>query len=382
MNDEQDAQTTDKEVETKIKDAKIVRRIVLIVISTIVVLLTIGIFSVYSYVTSALKPVDPDSDEIVVISIPLGSSTSQIANILEENNLIKDSRIFKLYLKFKNEASFQAGDNYELSPAQTMNEIIEELQTGVIIAEAEHVITIPEGLNLEQIAEIYSARFEFTKDEFMEKTTDEDYLNELMEKYSNTLSDKILNKELIRPLEGYLFAGTYDIFEKEPSVESIIDMMIARTSTILNSLISEIEQSPFDIHEVITMASIIEGEAKFNEDRPKVAQVYLNRLNNNMRLQSDITVRYGLPHKAIITYDDLEIDTPYNTYLNDGLPIGPINSPSNESISAVLFPEGEEFDKLYYFSRPNGETFYSNTLEEHNRVIDRYRHEWYDLEDE
>src|SRR5690625_1730886 len=187
------------------------------------------------------------------------------------------------------------------------------------------------------------------------------------------------------PLEGYLFAGTYEIFEEEPTTKSIINMMVDRTNSIFQAQVGLIEESGFTVHEILTLASVIERESKFPEDRPKVSQVYLNRIENGMKLQSDITAFYGLKnikHKAVVTYEDVEVTTPYNTYVIDGLPVGPIDSPSEESINAVLEPEGEEFTKLYYFSGPNGETFYSDTLEEHNSIRDEYRHEWYELENE
>lgn len=159
--------------------------------------------------------------------------------------------------------------------------------------------------------------------------------------------------------------------------------MVERTDDILKSREEQVAASGLTIHEILTLASVIERESKFSEDRPKVAQVYFNRINNNMKLQSDITAFYGLKnlkHKAVVTYEDVEVNTPYNTYVIDGLPIGPIDSPGEESIDGVLNPEGEDFTKLYYFSRPNGETFYSDTLEEHNKIKEKYRHEWYELE--
>lgn len=380
MNDEKIPTNQENEVESKRKDDTTVRRIVLIVITTIIILSTIGVFSVYSYVKSSLGPVDEENKEVIAVNIPLGSSSSQIAEILEDSNLIKDARIFKLYLKFKNAAEFQAGE-YELTPSYSIDEIIEELQTGKIMEEALFAVTIPEGKNLEQIAEIFSKRFEYIKEEdFIKKTEDKDFLNEMKTKYPTLITEEIFNKDIMYPLEGYLFAGTYDFFEEEPTISEIIDMMLARTNAIINSFTDEMETSEFNVHELLTLSSVIEREAKFPEDRPKVSQVYINRLNEGMRLQSDITAFYGIDHKALATYDDIEIDTPYNTYVIDGLPVGPINSPSNESISAVMQPEGEEFTQIYYFSRPNGETFYSSTLDEHNEVKKQYRQEWYDLE--
>ena len=378
---EKESMKIENNLQQKVNDAKIVRKIVFITLTSFIAIFTIGIISGYFYIKSALGAVDPDSDEQIEVEIPLGSSTTDIADILEEHGLIKNSDIFRMYIKFKNHTDFQAGE-YVLSPSLTLDEIIAELKSGVLMEEPLYRITIPEGKTVEQIAEIFANRLSFSEEEFLDAVHDEQFLQQLIEKYPDLLSNEILNDELYVPLEGYLFAGTYDIYEEDPSVESIIDMMVERTDLLMQSKIEEVNETDFTIHEILTLASVVERESKFSEDRPKVAQVYLNRLEKDMKLQSDITAFYGIEHKAVVTYEDIEIDTPYNTYVIDGLPIGPINSPSEEAIDAVLNPEGEDFSKLYYFSRPNGETFYSDTLEEHNRIRQEYRHEWYELEEE
>ena len=378
---EKESMKIENNLQQKANDAKIVRKIVFITLTSFIAIFTIGIISGYFYIKSALGAVDPDSDEQIEVEIPLGSSTTDIANILEEHGLIKNSDIFRMYIKFKNHTDFQAGE-YVLSPSLTLDEIIAELKSGVLMEEPLYRITIPEGKTVEEIAEIFANRLSFSEEEFLDAVHDEQFLQQLIEKYPDLLSNEILNDELYVPLEGYLFAGTYDIYEEDPSVESIIDMMVERTDLLMQSKIEEVNETDFTIHEILTLASVVERESKFSEDRPKVAQVYLNRLEKDMKLQSDITAFYGIEHKAVVTYEDIEIDTPYNTYVIDGLPIGPINSPSEEAIDAVLNPEGEDFSKLYYFSRPNGETFYSDTLEEHNRIRQEYRHEWYELEEE
>lgn len=363
------------------KDAKIVRKVVLFTISFLVLFFAITGIIAYSYIKSALGAVDPKSKEKIELEIPLGSSSSEIANILEEHNIIKDKRIFRFYIKLKNEVDFQAG-SYTLSPALTLSEIIQELQSGKVIEEPIYRVTIPEGKSLEEIAQIFSSKLSISADEFTEMADNQAFIGQLMEKYPVLLTDEILNKDIYVPLEGYLFAGTYDIFEEEPTVDELLTMMIDRTNEIFEEKAAEIEESEWTVHEILTLASIIERESKFPEDRPKVAQVYKNRLDTNMKLQSDITAFYGIKHKAVVTYEDIEVDTPYNTYVIDGLPVGPINSPSMEAIEAVFHPEGKEFEKLYYFSRPSGETFYSDTLEEHNRIKEQYRHEWYELEND
>lgn len=381
MKKEQNKEQIEQTISARASEARIVRKVVFYVITFLLLFFTVTIFLGYSYVKSALGPVDEDSKELIEVEIPLGSSSSDIAKILEENGIIKDARIFRFYIKFKNEVNFQAGQ-YTLSPAMSLEETVNELQTGKIIEEPIERVTIPEGKTIEEIAQIFSNKLSFSAEEFMEIVDDEDFIKQLMDQFPNLLTDEILNNEIYHPLEGYLFAGTYDIFDEDITAETVITMMIERTNEIMEERLDEIEESEFTIHEILTLASIIERESKFSEDRPKVSQVYLNRLKKNMKLQSDITAFYGLPHKAVVTYEDVEVKTPYNTYVIDGLPVGPISSPSLEAIEAVFHPEGEEFTKLYYFSRPSGETFYSDTLEEHNQIKQQYRHEWYELENE
>lgn len=366
---------------SNVSEAKVVRKYVFFIVSFLLLFFFITAFLLYSYVKSGLGAVDPDSEELIEVEIPIGSSSSEIAHLLEENGIINDARIFKVYIKFKNEVNFQAGQ-YTLSPNMTLEETINELQTGTFIEDPEERVTIPEGKSLEEIGALFAKKLSFDQEEFIEIANDEQVMQQLMEQFPTLLTDEILNDDLLNPLEGYLFAGTYDIYDKNITAEEVITMMIERTNDLVIEHEDAIEELDFSVHEVLTLASVIERESKFSEDRPKVSQVYINRLKEDMKLQSDITAFYGLQHKAVVTYDDVEIETPYNTYVIEGLPVGPISSPSLESFEAVLEPEGEEFTKLYYFSRPTGETFYSDTLEEHNDIKSEYRHEWYELENE
>lgn len=381
MKKEENKEQSNTERSMRASEAKVVRRVVFFVISFLLLFFIITGYMGYDYVKSALGAVDPDSEDLVEVEIPIGSSSTQIARILEENGIIKDARIFRFYIKFKNKLDFQAGQ-YKLSPKMTLKETIDELQTGKFIEEPIDRVTIPEGKTLEEIAQIFSKKLAFEEEEFIELANDEQFIEKQIDKFPSLLTGEILNKDILNPLEGYLFAGTYDIFDEEITVEEVITMMIERTNKLMEDNNEEISDADFSIHEILTLASVIERESKFSEDRPKVSQVYLNRLDQNMKLQSDITAFYGLQHKAVVTYEDVEVESPYNTYVIDGLPVGPINSPSTESIDAVLNPEGKEFTKLYYFSRPSGETFYADTLDEHNRIKGEYRHEWYELENE
>jgi UPF0755 protein len=131
---------------------------------------------------------------------------------------------------------------------------------------------------------------------------------------------------------------------------------------------------------LLTLSSVVEKESKFKEDRPKVAQVFYNRLHKGMKLESDITAAYGSgTHKVFMTNKDISTNTPYNTYKIKGLPIGPIDSPSKESFAATLNPAGAKFTALYFYARPNGQTFYSDTFSQHQKIINQYQKEWLQL---
>src|SRR5699024_6742904 len=369
-------------IEEIVNEAKTVRKIVFILLTALTVLFIAVIAFGFFYIKSTIEPVDKNSTEDIEIEIPLGSSTSNIATILKENDLIKNERVFQFYVKFKNYSDFQAGE-YILNQSMTMDDIANNLQTGTVQEEPLFRVTIPEGRNIEQIAEITSKKLKFTEEDFIRTVTDKSFIERMMDEYPSLITDEVLNDDLYMALEGYLFAGTYDIYDEAVTAEELITQMIDRTNDLVINELDAMDEKDFTIHEVLTLASVIERESKFEKDRPKVAQVYINRLDENMKLQSDITAFYGLKnieHKAVVTYDDIEVDTPYNTYVIDGLPVGPIASPSKEAIDAVLHPEGDDFTKLFYFSRPNGETFYADTLEEHNKIKEKYRQEWYDLE--
>lgn len=382
MTNKQDNDSYEDELETKQKEASIVRKIVFITLAICIAILFIGAISGFFYIKSALKPVDANSEEKIEIEVPLGSSSSDIAEMLENEGIIKNSTIFKFYLKFKNKPDFQAGD-YTLSPSLTFDGIIEELQSGKVVEEPVYRFTIPEGKAAEQIGQILSRQFDYTEEEYLDVLNDPDFIESLLEAYPDFLTKDITNDELIIPLEGYLYAGTYEIFEEDPTIESTIEMMVAQTNKVLQSEVEGIEDSDFTVHEILTLASIIERESKFEEDRPKVAQVFINRINEDMKLQSDITAAYAnREHKVLMTYDDIGTESPYNTYVQEGLPPGPISSPSLQSIQAVVNPEGKDFDELYFYARPSGETFYTHTLDEHTKIKEQYEHEWHELEEE
>ncbi|WLR49952.1 endolytic transglycosylase MltG [Bacillus tianshenii] len=355
-------------------EAKTVRKIVLAIVLTVGLLVVSGAVGGYFYISSALKPVNLESEKMIDVTIPIGSSTRSIANILEENGVIKDDKMFRYYIKFKNETGFQAGD-YVFSPSMKIDDIIAQLKTGKVMKQAELKVTIPEGKQLTEIAGILAKKTDHTKEEIMEKLDDRQYVKQLMKKYPSLLTDEILAGNVKHPLEGYLFPATYHFYEKKPSLEKIIEKMLGKTEAVLKAYEKDVSTKQYSVHEVMTMASLIEEEATEEVDREKISSVFYNRTEEGMPLQTDPTVLYSLgKHQVQITYDDLEVDSPYNTYQNAGLPPGPIASPGETSIQAALNPSETKY--LYFYARPSGEVIFTKTLQEHNEVKHKYKHEW------
>ncbi|MFD1850195.1 endolytic transglycosylase MltG [Oceanobacillus bengalensis] len=354
---------------TRSEEARKVRKIVSIIILALIVIFVIGGISGYNYIRSALEPVDATSEEEIQVEIPLGSSSSTIASILEENEVIKNGLIFRIYIKLNNESEFQAG-NYSFTQSMDVDEIINNLKQGKVSLEPLYTITIPEGLTIEQIAEIYAEKLHFTKEEFIEVVDDDDYISELMDKYS-VLPEDILNEEIYTPLEGYLYPATYDFYEEEPSIPSIIERMLMETENLIYQNLDAIENKNLTIHEVATFASLVEKEASNEEQRHEIAGVFYNRLEEGMPLQTDPTVAYAVgEHLETTLYEHLEEESPYNTYQVNGLPIGPIANFSRSSLLAVLEPTDSDY--FYFLHDSEGKIHYAETLEEHNQNRDDF----------
>ena len=352
------------------KEAKIVRRIVFI--TAIVAILLVGAIGGggYYYVKEALKPVDENSKKTVDVNVPIGSSTTGIGKILEDQGIIRDARVFKYYVKFKNEAGFMAGD-YKMKPSMTLPEIITSLKTGKVMQEVVMKITIPEGKQLKQIAGIIAEKTKQDEEEIFKQLNDKEFIKKMMGKYPDVLSDEILKENVKYPLEGYLFPATYPFYSEKPTVEEIVTVMLTKTKEVLGEFRGQMEEKEMTTHQLMTMASLIEEEATEKVDRDKIASVFYNRIDEGMMLQTDPTVIYAHGvHKERVFHKDLEIDDPYNTYKNAGLPPGPIANPGTMSIEAALAPA--DTDDIYFLATSTGEVLFSKTLAEHNRKVNEH----------
>ncbi|UOQ46299.1 endolytic transglycosylase MltG [Halobacillus salinarum] len=358
-------------VRKRSSEANTVRKIVAIVLTTLIVIIVVGGLSGFLYVKSALKPVDSDDNSQKHVKIPLGSSTSQIASILEKNEIIKNDLIFRFYTKFNNESGFQAGD-YQFTSSMTLDEIISSLQEGQLMKKAVAKVTIPEGKTVEQIAEIYADEFNnITKKQFMDKVTDKKYVQQLIKAHPELLSDKILNKNIKVPLEGYLFAATYPFYVSDPSIDQIIESMLKKSETVILPYKKGFAKQDLSIHEGVTMASLVENEATTAKERKKIAEVFYNRMDEDMRLQTDPTVLYAMGKwKEKVLSKDLKVDSPYNTYQIKGLPAGPISNFHTNSLEAVANPDDNDF--LYFLADSDGNVHYAKTLKKHNEFKKKY----------
>ncbi|MDN6711171.1 endolytic transglycosylase MltG [Tetragenococcus halophilus] len=385
-NQSEDNQTSDKKQKTnnktnnKPKDVKkrknrrnkedrVVHKIVLVIILALVVVGLIFGFSTYNYVKSSIKPLEPNSEESVAVTIPNGSSNKQIGEILENENVINSGMVFNYYMKFNNQDGFQAGE-YVFSPSMTLDEIANSLKEGESAFDQAR-IAVPEGYDVEEIAEEIDQQTEFSEDEFLDLMKDEDFFDELHDSYPELLDDAAEAEDVRYRLEGYLFPATYD-YQPDMSLEELVEQMVATTDSTLEGHYDEIKNSDLNVQETMTVASLVEKEGVTEEDRKDIAQVFFNRTEADMPLQSDISILYALgEHKETVTYEDLEVDSPYNLYQNVGYGPGPFDNPSEDSIDAVLNPTDNDY---YYFVADvsTGEVYYAETYEEHNELIDEH----------
>jgi len=345
-------------------EAKVVRKIVFII--TLILIIGVGAIAGggYFYINSALKPADPNNQTEKNIEIPIGSTSSGIGKILESKGIIKDARVFKYYVKLKNEAGFMAGD-YKLSPSMTIPEIISNLKTGKVVEEVVFKLTIPEGKQLKQIASIIAEKTNRDPNEVLNKLNDQAFISSLMKKYPDILTNDIMNENVLHPLEGYLFPATYPFYKEDPTIEEIVYVMLDKTANVLKNYRGEMEAKGMSVHQLLTMASLVEEEATERVDRDQISSVFYNRIEAGMPLQTDPTVLYAQgEHKDKVLYKDLEVDSPYNTYKYPGLTPGPIANAGETSIQAALKPADSDF--YYFLATSTGEVLFSKTLEEHN----------------
>lgn len=343
----------------------LLKKILLVLTAAVVI---IGVFG-YGYIDSLFKPVDPKASEIIQIEIPKGSTSTDIAQILEENNLIKNELIFRLYLNYSgNDGALKAG-KYDLAQNMDIKGIIQVLVSGNNKIDSVR-FTIPEGYNVKQIADKLAGEGLVDKERFLQLVKEGNFDYDFIKQIPN-------DKNIEYKLEGYLFPETYEI-RRGATEEEVIEKMLSQFEKEWKPEWSKVAQDKgYTVHEMVTLASIVEREVVVDEERPIVAGVFYNRLDDSWSLQSCATVQFILgKQKDTLTFDDLEIVNPYNTYVNQGLPPGPIGSPGRNSIQATIYPAEHDFYFFVTKKDNSGEHFFSKTFSEHQQNDAKSRGNW------
>jgi UPF0755 protein len=312
-----------------------------------------------------------------------GSTARTIAENLQNAGLISDARLFEAYVRVNGLAEKLQAGAYTLSPSMTPVEIAKTLQRALAPGIS---VTIPEGWRLEQTADSLNASGFLEGAEYLRLASDPDWRPQADEAGQEFLSLSFLDA---RPagatLEGYLFPDTYQLLKERATAGDLLSRQLqnfARLAVPAYEQATVGGSTELSLHEVLTLASIVEREAVLDEERPAIAGVYLNRLANGMKLDADPTVQYAMGYqpatgqwwKTPVSLEEYgAVDSPYNTYLFEGLPPGPIASPGIESIRAVLDPARHDY--LYFVALPDGSGrhAFSRTYEEHLENVRRYQ---------
>jgi UPF0755 protein len=314
----------------------------------LVVLLVVGIlFSVHAVVLPA------GGSRTVFVNIPKGASACAIADLLARHGAIRSAFGFKILAFITGESRKLKPGGYRLNTSMSPAKILSKIANGEVYAKW---VTFPEGFTIRQIGERLEACGLGKAARF----------SQLAHRHASAFQTSFPLPS--NSLEGYLFPDTY-LIPIGASEESVIRAMLtAFENKVVKPMADEIAASGMSLHQIITLASLIEREAKIPADRPLISAVLRNRLRSNMPLQCDATVLYALgEHKSRVLYKYLKINSPYNTYLYPGLPPGPIANPGLASIKAALYPANVDY--MYYVARPDGSHIFSRTFEEHQRAI-------------
>lgn len=341
---------------------------ILIIVFGVIILSIIGVLIWYNV---GIGAVDKKEDKLMVVEIDMGSGTAKIGKQLKNEGLIRSTTIFKIYVKLNNVKNFQAG-SYKLSKNMNLKEITDILQTGKIGNKDEITITFVEGKNIRWVAKKIAEETNNTESDVYNLIQNEEYINSLINKYW-FMTDEIKNSNIYYPLEGYLFPDTYQFENKDVSVEKIFETLLNQMEKKLNQYKDDIQNSDYTVHQLLTIASIIENEAVFDKDRKDVASVIYNRLNKNMAIGSDVTTYYAFKIEMgsrDLRTSELNTENPYNTRgpnMEGKLPIGPISMTGSSSIQAAIDPN--ETSYLYFVADKNGNVYFTRTYDEHLKKV-------------
>ena len=373
----------ERQANKKKRQNNVAKKIVWTIIALLLVTLAVTGAFVYSYIDSALKPVNANDTEYVTLEIPAGSSAKEIGSILEKKGLIKSGQVFNYYSKFKSYANFQSG-YYNLQKSMDLDTIAKALQKGGTDTPQPPTlgkVVVPEGYTLDQIAEAVeksgNKKVSISAKDFLSKVQDESFISKMVAKYPKLLSGLPTKDSGVKyRLEGYLFPATYN-YTSDTTAETLIDQMLATMDSKLSTYYEVLESKNLTVNDVLTLASLVEKEGSTDEDRKNISSVFYNRLNQGMPLQSNIAILYAegkLGKKTTLAEDaaiNTNIDSAFNVYKNPGLMPGPVDSPSLSAIEATVNPN--KTDYLYFVANTEtGTVYFATTYEEHAKNVEEH----------
>lgn len=317
--------------------------------------------------TLGLRAVEPGSEEEVVVEIPQGTGASMIVEILDEAGLVRNKTCAKINARIGGYKDLQA-NTYIFTKGMAFNEIMKAIDGGNFDYVSKESIEVKDGARLEQVAAAMAEQLPYSAEEIMSVWNDKSYVQTLIDRYW-FLTDAVLDKDVMYPLEGYLYADTYYVTDGM-TIEDFTEMCLDRMDKELTARKDAIKASDFSVHELLTLTSIVTKEAR-SEDQAKVAGVFMNRLDQGMSLGSDVTVCYIYQEDRVdLKVSQLENDSPYNTRKHAGLPPGPICQVVGDAIDAVL--NYEKSDYLFFIADEDGVVRYSKDEAGHEQNVDDY----------
>lgn len=352
-------------------------RVIFKIIMFIIIIIMLGLCG-FCYLN--IMPISTKSSE-VTFKIEEGSSIRDISTVLKDNDLIRSEYFFLAYTKINKITDIKAGD-YIINKNKSLKEILTILQKGSNVKNKEVTITFKEGKNMRNIAKVIDEKTSNTKEDVFNLLSDKNYINSLIKEYW-FLDEKILNENIYYPLEGYLAPDTYN-FEVNASVKDIFKKMLDQTDKVLTNEKENIDKSKYNIHELLTLASMVESEGVTLEDRKNIAGVFVNRINKGISLGSDVTTYYAAKidlGERDLYKSEINSNNPYNTRsaANAGkLPVGPICNPSKEAIDAVINYQPNNY--LYFVADKNMKIYFNETDAGHNKTIKELKNSglWYE----
>jgi UPF0755 protein len=316
---------------------------------------------------SALNTQDKKSKQV---KIKAGADTDEIADKLDKAKLLRSKSAFTHYVSANNISNLKSG-YYLFAPSDTVAEIVKTLQSGGASSPLnnQETVTVREGETIDDIATEVNNKTKFTKAEFLKAVNDKAFFNRLKDAYPGLLDSEASSaqaKDIRYRLEGYLYPATYN-WKDANNVRELVNQMVAQSYIQLKDRFKSIKDSGLTVHEMLTVASLVEREGVDQTSRQTIAGVFLNRIDDKMPLQSDVATKYAMKTKKTnLTNKDVQSKNPYNLYRYSGFGPGPFNNPSLEAIDAVLNPIDRDKHYLYFVANlKTGKVYYSANYDEH-----------------